>query len=228
MLEHIRDGLIALLAALSIGAAHGEVWVLDGVPLDPAPTLQEVLDSGNEATNILTVGGITYSDTYWDDVTVSSLSMRDVSGPGNEPTLAAFGTNGTFLYRFDVAGDYMIGSVQIPHQYASKSIIRPHIHLADATANATSTWTLACTYGRIGQPSTNYYRSTAVFSNTAAFTHSLVGFAGMVDTNNFGPSMVIHFQVTKVDGSSTVFLKDTDFHYQINKPGSPDTVPDDI
>lgn len=86
---------------------------------------------------------VVFSDTVWDDLTLSSLQFRDPPGGEAAPALQVYVpapgvTN--FVLDFDT-DERGFGILQMKHGYRRDSEVRPHFHWTSATA-CTSTWEL--------------------------------------------------------------------------------------
>lgn len=171
-------------------------------------------------------GAVVFSDTVWDDLTLSSLQFRDPPGGEAAPALQVYVpapgvTN--FVLDFDT-DERGFGILQMKHGYKRDSEVRPHIHWTSATA-CTSTWELAMSFGRIGGGMTNTYLQTAVFTNGTPYVHRMSSFPVITDmTNKLGESGVFLISLKCVaEGATTTngpYLMDFDIHYQIDKVGS--------
>jgi len=197
-------------------------------------TLQDISDNGATTTNIITVGGIVYSSTYWDDLTISALNLRDPPGGIGAPELIAYSPNPAqtnYVLQFDELEEAH-GQVQMSHRYAMGTDIEPHIHWT-ATTGSTNVWALHMQYGRIGRLLTNNYSSIVTGIVDRANEHTLTGFATVLGVeSNMGPSGIFLFRVQHVDAvgaSPDPILLDVDWHFQISNPGgSDDEIPTDI
>lgn len=189
-----------------------------------------VTPSPNHVAGDLEVSGnITITDTVWDDMTVSTLSLS-AGAAAPEPT--AYGTNSIKSLNYD-SGDSSYGQIQFSHAKKPLTDVNPHIHWSstdDRSAITNISFKLDCVYGGINRGITNTYSSTVTVTGTNAYLHRLVSFTPF-GSNALNESSIVLFEITCVeDGGANdkVFIHDIDFHYQIDKLGSDNEIPDGI
>ena len=196
-------------------ARHEEVLggasVVDGVVFLP---------SGKAFSGLVLTGGVSYADSFWDDITVSALNLFDP--PGNAGVAIVSVTTGVYAAEFSV-GESGTGIAQTKHSMKAGTALRPHLHVVGNSADpATNVWTLAL------NSATN---SGGTFDRPyAASVTGVVEFARekmllLPDyTNYLSESSIFGFVVSNSSGASG-FLLDVDFHFEIDKLGSDDADP---
>ena len=162
--------------------------------------------------------GITYTNTFWDDLTLSGFSLIDPAGPAGA-TLTPYPANTNVYVMLFKAGDAGVGQLQMSHTYARGTELRPHVHYS-AAHSSTNVWRLDMAYGPILNKLTNHYQSVVTGTVASAYNHQMLSFAPLAgNTNTIGESTAFLIKVSPVSGSNT-YLLDFDIHYQIDKLGS--------
>lgn len=174
-------------------------------------------------------GDLLFSDTVWEDLTLSSLQFRDPPGGEAAPALVIYANGGVTNYVSDFdTGERAFGILQMSHAYASGTECRPHIHWS-SSASVTSTWELGINYGEIGQGMTNSYKSVITVTNLVAHKHNMSNFAPMTNMAGkmaeSGIFLVAIKCIASGDDTQDLILYDFDIHYQIDKIGSDEENP---
>ncbi len=185
-------------------------------------------------SNLTITGNVTLTNTVWDDMNLSALQLN--SG-GAAPELRVY-TNGSLVgsgvraVNYD-SGDSAFGQIQFSHRKKRNTDTHPHIHwstIDDRSAVTNISFRLDCFYGRIRGQLTNTYSDTITVRGTNAFYHQLSSFAGF-GASNLYESSIVHFEITCLeDGGANdkLFIHDIDFHFQIDKIGSNNELPDGL
>ena len=191
----------------------------DMAPYARTSTTQSYL----KVTGDLDVGGnISFTNTVWDDLTISALNLFDP--PGAAGVTIAGVTNGLFAAEFD-AGESGAGIGQMKHSYKAGTAIEPHLHVVGRSLTpVTNVWGLTVNSAPIHGQFTNtwYYQATSVVERSK---HHLVGFPPYAPA--MSESAIISFVVTNVSGAAS-YLLDIDFHFESDKLGTDNELPDGI
>lgn len=168
----------------------------------------------------LSVGAVSYTNTCWDDLTVSALNLFDPPGSAGVAIVAV--TTGLYAAEFSV-GESGTGIAQTKHSMKAGTALRPHLHVVgNAAAPATNVWVLAM------NSATN---SGGTFDRP--YSGSVTGVVSFAEekmlllpeyTNYLSESSIVGFVVSNASGA-TAHLLDVDFHFQIEKPGSDEANP---
>jgi hypothetical protein len=218
-LEQKLDGKRAINNDLEVGGVvTAEAFVGGTVTAD------SFVGDGSSLTNLPM--SLPYTNTVWDDLTLSALNLRDPPGGESPPALQEYipsaGVTNVLLDFND--GQRAYGILQMKHSYKRDSEVRPHIHWT-STVNCTSTWELAMSFGHIEGGMTNTYRQSSIFTNLTARKHVMSSFPAVTDmTNRLGESgiFLISLKCVSAGAASTngPLLLDFDIHFQSDKLGS--------
>lgn len=186
--------------------------------------------------NSLTTGSIsatstTYPDTYWDDlqVNLSSVNLKDTK----EPNWIVY--KGGYILSFQEGNEEgLYFTAQLPHGYKNGSDIQFHVHLVFPGSGAGNTdWTFTYTWANIGEDfsTESTLLNIVVASPADADRHSIGGIATIDGTGKKGSSVLLCSLTRNANiGSDTysgnVYMVALDFHYELDKPGSNNVIPD--
>jgi hypothetical protein len=173
--------------------------------------------------------------TAWDDLRFPAQGINP-AGSAAPPTVDDTTFPGTLL--FSGSADNLVGGVaQMPHAWKPGTVVRPHVHWAKTTsASGVVVWQFRYSIADIGDTLSTYsdwITGTVVVSDSnTANKHALTTFGDVVMTG-VGESGIIVWEFRRFasDSSDTYnavnarFLE-LDFHYQINKLGTPNEIPD--
>lgn len=172
-------------------------------------------------------------DTVWEDLYSPIVSARL---PGaNFPTLTNFGPDSAMQRMAFTKGDFVYLDFHVPHGIALNSKAYPHVHW---TSNGTDTgnvvwkieYTLAKGHQQAAYPSVSTVSLTQAGSGTA-WQHMIVE-AGDDDAVTLAePDILIHVKLSRSNvagdtNSDTIFGLAMDWHFQIDRIGTPDKSPD--
>ena len=199
-------------------------------------TVPNLISSNINAANI-EVDDLLYTDTYWDDLRVSGLSVTKQGG--NDPDLAVFLTNGSgsrgvWLNWFDkTIEEEVFFNIQLPHAYKLGTDINAHVHwVPKATGSNFVSWGLEYTWQNL-----NFvFGNTTIISGnqtTGAVTSPIVSshYKTLMGTISGSGKTLSSMLVCRLFRDAAGALKtdnydddagllEIDFHYQIDRPGS--------
>ena len=169
------------------------------------------------------------NDYPWDDIRVPMQNTR-INAAKSEPSFEAW-IDGIHAYHFDAANDAdesLHFSIQIPHDWAEGTNLRPHLHWAPKTTNTGNVvWEIEYIAAKLDGtfPASATTLEVTTAADGTANKHQLVKF-GDIDASELKISSMIHFRLTRLgdDGSDT-FTGDAvacefDAHYQRDSNGS--------
>ena len=179
---------------------------------------------------------IRYEDTFWDDVTVSSTALGDGA---NAPSKRTFlGGIPGYAYNFQTADDESWGIAQLKHSYKPGTDIKAHVHVAiETTPSAGDSlylmfeYTIASINSTFATTDTFYVQQNV--SSWVAKRHYVIDL-GTISGVGITESAVIDFRFLRLQSNlkdtydsanNWMFLKDIDFHFEMNKPGSNNEIP---
>lgn len=160
-----------------------------------------------------------FERSYWNDSQVPGLSVRV---GGTAPTLVNW-TNGLYAYSF-AAGESVLFSVQLSHNYVNGSALEPHVHWSPDSENTNHmVWGLEYSWANVNE---SFPGSTTIFAtNTPSGTnhqHQIASFASVVGTGKKISSILNCrlFFSTNATYSGEALLQSFDFHYPVTVYGS--------
>ena len=174
------------------------------------------------------VNSITYSDTYWEDLRFPAAGIR--VGPSFPPSFTSYGIGNLIAPEFiDSADRYVHIDAQLPHSYKLGTDIEMHIHFTSGSNTNTGNieWVFECeNLADMGETwtGTAIYNAVTALDGTAQKHYYLD--TGELDSSGVtGVSAMAGCRInrnTSVSGDATgsVWLREIDFHYQLNTPGS--------
>lgn len=188
------------------------------------------------ASDSISIGALHYSDTYWDDM---SIPLIAAAGGANAPDLVQFRSSGIYARGF--AGTSLNESVYVEGQFSHKiketSDISPHLHVMPTTAPvATDTAVISFQYSWASVGDIFPVQDTIVFKipvcDYSQWQHVIWG--GTEDITGIGDqesSIIIGRIIRLQDNASDTYTNDLiifnmDIHYEIDKPGSRNEIPD--
>jgi hypothetical protein len=185
--------------------------------------------------------GIVFEDTVWDDVRIvpSAFDFAGNNDPTNVPLTIG---NMTFrLFEF-AAGDEAFTVIQMPHQMKRGSVLRPHVHWTPGTrgneeAGKTVPWKMQIShaqYGYVFSDAVTVDLTHTVPVGTLDGTHLITGSADYIVPATFGESGMLLVRLFRDTGGTWVgtasgslpLLLELDVHFQIDKIGSANEIPD--
>ncbi len=178
----------------------------------------------------MNVKSIHYSDTYWDDLQVNIASAK--LKPSFEPKWVLY--KGGYVLSFENNSSHeMYFTAQLSHKYKDGTDLSFHVHLVypDGTTGNVD-WTFTYSWANIGD---NYPDETTVNTQTAATgvinKHTIGEIAAISGTGKKGSSVLLcsltrNGSNVNDDYGNSVYMVALDFHYQIDKPGSNNIIPD--
>ncbi|MBN2820770.1 MAG: hypothetical protein JXP36_17480 [Bacteroidales bacterium] len=192
------------------------------------------INDGTEDLNIhsLTLDSMVFSDTYWDDLQVNLSSVNLKSN--YEPDWIEY--KGGYILRFkDDDQDAVYFTAQLPHSYKHGSDIEFHIHLAFPNGNSGNMkWSFTYSWANIGSTFSNESQIEALIASSGVTDKHDIGDFGLIDgTGKKGSSVLLCSleRNAETDSDDTyesdVYMVALDFHFQIDKPGSNNMIPDE-
>lgn len=171
----------------------------------------------------------------WDDLRFPAQAIN----PAGSPAPATADPNTGMLSFAGNADNVVAGVGQIPHSWKHGSDLHPHIHLVFPTANAgkNTRWKLEYQIWPLGGvAAANYGTYTALTVLTVpnannVRSHILAEFDPIPMTGQLGSTCVMwklsRLAATDVadDDTNACILLELDFHYQMDKLGSPVEIP---
>lgn len=188
--------------------------------------------TGNISVDSISATKVTYPDTYWDDlqVNLSSVNLKN----SKEPNWIVY--KGGYILRFmenNEEGIYF--TAQLPHSYKHGTDIEFHIHLVFPNGNAGDLdWTFTHSWANFGEDFPNETTvNQLVASPEDADRHSIGGIATIDGSGKKGSSLILcsltrDARAANASDSygSHVFMVALDFHFESDKPGSNNAIPD--
>jgi hypothetical protein len=182
--------------------------------------------------DLTVTGDVTYTDTYWDDMIVSGLTLA----PGvNAPSLRTLKSGIKQMgYAPSSQNDISYGQAQFSHRMKTGTDIEAHIHYTieeAAEAGDTVVVSLEYTWADIGEafPTTDTLIVEIPVAAKTAGVHYLQDLGTITGAGGDNVSSIIAFTFTRLqddvsdtyNGTNEYFiLLDIDFHYEIDSPGS--------
>ena len=171
-------------------------------------------------------------DKVWDDLTAPILSART---PGTQaPTLTTFGPGASHMkqYAFTV-GDNVWLAFHVPHTFCPGTLAYPHMHWStDGTDTGVVEWDvdvqMAYGHGQQAFPAETNFQLSANASGTP-WNHEITEDDGTNALVLLEPDALIFIHLELGAGTTctdTVFGLFFDFHYQVDRIGTPDKAPD--
>ncbi|MBN1821950.1 MAG: hypothetical protein JW833_14615 [Prolixibacteraceae bacterium] len=184
----------------------------------------------NVSIDTLNVATLNYPDTYWDDLQVNIASAK--LKPTAEPLW--IGYNGGYVLSFENGStEELYFTAQLSHKYKHGSDISFHLHLIYPDGNSGDVdWTFTYSWANINEDfPTASSETVQTASPVNQDSHTIGPIADLTGTEKQGSSVLICS--LKRNGSdiadtygNSVYLVSLDFHYQIDKPGSNNVIPD--
>lgn len=181
-------------------------------------TAGDILMPKTSGSGIL-IGTSAANDYGWDDIT-GDIIAKGVGA--NNPTWTQVATSGIFNYAFSVNDEVWI-NFHVPHDYAPGTDIFVHTHwMVDGTDVNTVKWEFSTLIAK-GHNQDNYPTTATV--NTATEAPQGTAWRHMetetsaISSTDLEPDTIIQMRVRRVtnagtDNTDTVFLLETDIHYQ--------------
>lgn len=170
----------------------------------------------------------------WDDLRMPAQGINP-PGAASDPTRSTT----TGLLEFSGSADNVVAGVaQMPHEWKVGSVVRPHIHVRCPTANTSvSRWKFEYDIASVKGDFTNNYGTYTTLA-TVSFTnpnnakkHEIISF-GDLDLAGYKESCCIVWRISRLANSdaddtdtSAIVLVEFDIHYQRNKDGTPQEIP---
>ena len=180
-------------------------------------------------------GSIRFQDTVWDDLRFPSNAINP-PGAAADPTRSST----TGMLEFSGTVDHVIaGQVQMPHDWAAGTIIRPHIHVWFPTASVgvSSRWKLEVNRADANTDFEAAYGSyitvgVITINNPNNARKEVLQGWGDLPMTNLKESAVIMWRISRLalsdaldNDTSNIVLLDVDFHYQRGKLGTDNELP---
>lgn len=186
-------------------------------------------------------GDLLLSDTTWDDIRIIP-SAFDFAGNADPTNVAVSIGNMTFrLYEF-ATSDEAYCTVQMPHGYKRGSTLRPHVHWTPGTrgneeAGKSVAWKaqISCAqYGEVFSDAVTVDLTSTLGESAVDGEHVIGPSADYEVPATFGESGMLLIRLYRDFGDSWVgtssgsrpLLLEFDIHYQMDKLGSDDEIPD--
>lgn len=172
----------------------------------------------------------------WDDLRFPSTAINPPGG-ASDPSRSTT----TGLLEFSATQDNVIaGSGQFPHEWYAGTQVRPHLHVQFITSNpdAVSRWKIeydrANAYGDWESVYGSYaHTETVSVVNPANTRQCYIIRWSLVDMTGYKESASIRWRISRLAASdpldtdsSVVVLDEFDIHYQKNKSGTVNEMPD--
>lgn len=182
---------------------------------------------------------ITHSDdirggTVWKDDLQALIGSR-LESPSSKITLTLSEGGVTFGNDTILATDYVVISHQFNHDWDEATIVKPHIHWEQVSANMPN-WCLQYRWKINGQPKETSWTNLAWESNAFTYTsgtlNQITGFGDITPPANAKISAILQLRLTRdTTNVSTLFagadpetnaviVINEDTHYQVNSSGS--------
>lgn len=191
-----------------------------------------IRDANESFSNLVISGNVTLTNTVWDDMTVSALTLSSGAAAPDVRVYTNGASTGAGIRSINYdSGDSAHGQIQFSHRKKRFRNVYPHVHYStidDRSAITNISFKLDCIYGSIYDNLTNNYSSTITITGTNAYRHALASFSPFGDNDLF-ESSIVFFEITCVeDGGANdkLFIHDIDFHYEIDKLGTNNELPD--
>jgi hypothetical protein len=141
---------------------------------------------------------------------------------------------GVYSYAFDAdTEEQLFFTIQLPHSYKAGTDISPHIHWMPTTTGTNAVvWGLEYTWSNIDGTYGNTTLITATdAADGTAYKHQLADFADISGSGKNESSMLLCRIYRKAADAADTFTGDAvflevDFHFQMNKLGSDNEIPD--
>ena len=203
-----------------------QVEVTDGdISLEPNGT--GVINAASKTTF---QSDIEYIDTFWEDLRFPASRIRQ--GATQKPDFDV--TDLGLLYPADDSTEIAYLIAQLPHSWKHATSIEPHIHWIQTNSDTVDFRIKYRAYD-IGDavPGSWIYvavNNSELITYTSGTIHQIAEFP-MIDMTGLIGSSLIDIQLYRIDdggaGAVTgdVLMKEFDFHYEIDKPGSDNEIP---
>lgn len=181
-----------------------------------------------ENSDDLIVNSITYGNTYWDDLRFPAAGIR--VGPSFPPSFTTYGMGNLIAPEFiDSADRYVHVSAQMSHSYKLGTDIEAHVHFTSGSNTNTGNleWVFECdNLADLGETwtGTTIYNAVMALDGTAQ-KHYYMDVDWIDGSSTTQVSAMLSCRIhrnTAVAGdvSGSVWLKEIDFHYELDTPGS--------
>jgi hypothetical protein len=179
---------------------------------------------------------ISYLDTAWDDLTFPAYGLGR-AGNNDPDVVYNRGPGGDMIgVLFDAAADQeMFGKAQFRHSYKPGTAVRPHFHYSPTTAGTGSVvWAVAYSWAPISSnfPATATVTMTNAINTPGQWAHLLAGGVDIAAPPGAGESSIMLFRIYRDANNAgdtypaDVDLLDFDIHFQMDKIGTDDELPD--
>ena len=168
-------------------------------------------------------GNVLYTNTHWDDMTVSA-------------TAAKIGANNKPVYNYDSLAlrwddndsttNYLVFNYQLKHSYAPGTDLYPHIHYQQKSAADTALfWIIHYRWTNVGEAqSPTFTRIQTIDETIMPYTggsmHQIAEFPA-IDGTGKAESSILDIRLY-CWAAQDMYTKEFDIHFQINKPGTYD------
>lgn len=167
--------------------------------------------------------GITYQDSYWDDMRFPATRLRQ--GVSIKPDFDE--TNLGLLFPQNDATEIVYIIAQLPHSYKHETSLKPHLHYVQDEA-AEPVFKIDYRWYENGADPTGSF--TTITANTFAFTYTsgsimqIISFPEISGSGIDSVSSILDIKLYRDDNVVTgdILVKEFDIHYEIDTPGSRD------
>lgn len=226
----------------NIPTDHGDTtdFTVDGIA-----TFEDNVTVGGTlgVTGVATVGGLRFSDTVWDDIRITPTELG--FGLADPKMVDVVIGSWTFKLPEFAKNDVAYATVQMPHGYKAGTALHVHIHWTpgaygvEQRGNAVG-WKVQVSMAGIGNvflSSEQLDLGAAVPSDCDDYQHLMSTSVAFDVPSGFGESACMLVRITRTDTgtddtwSETLsgrlpLLVEIDFHYEIEKIGTDDEIPD--
>jgi hypothetical protein len=178
---------------------------------------------------VLTMAGLTLSDTYWDDL---RFTATGINPPGTADAATRSTTSGNLVFS-GTADNVIVGQAQMPHAWKEGTAVGPHLHLRFPTSAASNTrWKLEYDIASVNG---NFTNNSGTFTDGGTITvanpenvkkHVIADFTPIAMTGHTF-SAIILWKISRLASSdaadnhtSAVELMEFDLHHEIDSFGT--------
>ena len=183
----------------------------------------------NSDTTLVFNNDIEYGDTYWDDLTFGATQGKqgNTSKPDFDYTEVAL------LFPVNDSSEKTYYNVQMPHRWKYGTDIEPHVHWMQSSSD-TVQFRIKYRVSNIGEAEGSWlYLESENMTQTyvSGTLHQYIDIPG-IDMSGKTGSCILDIILYRIDAggagslSGDCKVKDFDIHYQIDKPGSDNEIPD--